>query len=305
MVIGDLVLWDGPLGKTVGGTHTDLFEKVSLAPHTSKTHFSRSMRATGVKYQELSVIGGFKAETKSMVADKEFHNWWKWDSIGAACRPKCGGCRCGNCQPGGKEMILSKGGELVIIKKDLGYKRPKTGSEDCKWLCDMQQSQCQQIMSDLPSEQITPAKPFQYTSVDLFGPYEVKDEVKKKARLKVWGRVFCRMASRALHSDVVSDQSSEGFLLAYKRFTVLRGHPKKMWSDAGKNFVGARRALKELYAFLKKLETSKVENEASKHGTEWSWKLHPADSPHRNGAAEAAVRRVKRALHNLYDASLF
>ncbi|XP_077453384.1 uncharacterized protein LOC144071828 isoform X1 [Stigmatopora argus] len=30
-----------------------------------------------------------------------------------------------------------------------------------------------------------------------------------------------------------------------------------------------------------------------------NWKLHPADSPHRNGAAEAAVRAVKRALHNL------
>lgn len=42
-----------------------------------------------------------------------------------------------------------------------------------------------------------------------------------------------------------------------------------------------------------------LENEASKHGTEWSWKTHPADSLHRNGAAEAAVRTVKQALHNL------
>ncbi|XP_077467834.1 uncharacterized protein LOC144083693 [Stigmatopora argus] len=34
-VIGDLVLWDGPLGKTVGGTHPDLFEEESVAARTS------------------------------------------------------------------------------------------------------------------------------------------------------------------------------------------------------------------------------------------------------------------------------
>lgn len=28
------------------------------------------------------------------------------------------------------------------------------------------------------------------------------------------------------------------------------------------------------------------------------WKIHPADSPHRNGAAEAAVRIVKRVLQS-------
>jgi len=47
------------------------------------------------------------------------------------------------------------------------------------------------------------------------------------------------------------------------------------------------------------LSKSELENEDSKHGTEWSWKIHSGDSPHRNGAAEAAVRAVKRALHNL------
>ena len=92
-------------------------------------------------------------------------------------------------------------------------------------------------MSDLPPERITPARPFEYTTVDLFGPYEVKDEVRKRVRLK--------------------------------RFTALRGHPKKLWSDPGKNFVGARPALIELYLFLDQLEKSELENEASKHGTEW------------------------------------
>ncbi len=91
----------------------------------------------------------------------------------------------------------------------------------------------------------------------------------------------------------MSDQSTEGFLLSYKRFTALRGHPKKVWSDPGSNFVGAKSALKDLYEFLERVKKPKLEEEAVKHGTEWFWKVHPANSPHRNGAAEAAVRVVK------------
>lgn len=31
----------------------------------------------------------------------------------------------------------------------------------------------------------------------------------------------------------------------------------------------------------------------------WAWNFHPADAPHRNGAAEAAVKLIKRALTSL------
>lgn len=39
--VGDLVLWDGPLGKTVSGAHQDLFEEVEVTTWRSKTHFAR------------------------------------------------------------------------------------------------------------------------------------------------------------------------------------------------------------------------------------------------------------------------
>ena len=57
--------------------------------------------------------------TVTAAANREFLEWWRWDSIGAACEPKCGGCRCGNCQPGGKEMTLAEERELEIIKEGL------------------------------------------------------------------------------------------------------------------------------------------------------------------------------------------
>lgn len=43
---GDLVLWDGPLGKTIGGTHPDPFESVDLILHQFETHFARTMRTS-------------------------------------------------------------------------------------------------------------------------------------------------------------------------------------------------------------------------------------------------------------------
>lgn len=51
---GDLVLWDGPLGKTVGSTHPDLFEVVDLALQ-SETPFARSMRTSSRVYKEVLV----------------------------------------------------------------------------------------------------------------------------------------------------------------------------------------------------------------------------------------------------------
>ncbi|KAK7944841.1 hypothetical protein WMY93_000569 [Mugilogobius chulae] len=158
---------------------------------------------------------------------------------------------------------------------------------------------CRQIMGDLPEERSSPAAPFQFTSVDLFGPYHVKDDVKKRVTMKVWGVVFCCMSSRAIHVELASALSTESFLLAYQRFAAVRGHPQKIWSDPGTNFIGAKPILKDMYSFLREQDKASLEEYATRNGTHWTWKIHPADSPHRNGAAEAAVRVTKRALLSL------
>lgn len=162
---------------------------------------------------------------------------------------------------------------------------------------------CRQVMSDLPRERTSRANPFEHTTLDLFGPFEVKDAVKQRVKKKVWGVMYCCMASRAVHADLVDDQSSESFLQAYSRFTALRGHPKRLWSDRGTNFVGAKPALKQLHKHLDCIQKASVEDVAARNGTEWQWNFHPADSPHRNGAAEAAVKLIKRALDTLSGTS--
>ncbi|CAI5671305.1 unnamed protein product [Oreochromis niloticus] len=158
---------------------------------------------------------------------------------------------------------------------------------------------CKQVMGDLPEERSNPAAPFEFTAVDLFGPYHVRDDVKRRVTMKVWGVVFCCMASRAIHVELASTLSTESFLLAYQRFTSVRGHPRKIWSDPGTNFVGAKPVLEEMYAYLRQQNKESLEEYSAKNETTWAWKILPADSPHRNGAAEAAVRVTKRALHTL------
>lgn len=118
--VGDLVLWDGPLGKTVAGTHPELFEEIAFSAHMSRTHFARSMRTAAEKYEELTCINPIHPPSQqasltiqhqqfiSAATTRDFLEWWRWDSIGAACEPRCGGCRCGNCLPGGKEMTLAE-----------------------------------------------------------------------------------------------------------------------------------------------------------------------------------------------------
>ena len=142
--VGDLILWDGPLGTTVGGCHPELCEELSMSANMSRTHFARSMRAAALKYEELTDsvpeelspnkhVAAKVQESRTSSTNRDFLDWWKWDSIGAACEPKCGGCRCGNCQPGGKEITLAEERELEVVKEGLTYVTGDRHSKDPHW----------------------------------------------------------------------------------------------------------------------------------------------------------------------------
>ena len=53
-----------------------------------------------------------------------------------------------------------------------------------------------------------------------------------------------------LHLERALDLSTETFLAALLRFANRRGCPKHIYSDHGRNFVGAARELKEVYEVL-------------------------------------------------------
>ena len=109
--VGDLVLWDGPLGKTIGGTHPDLFEEVNLQAHTSKTHFTRSMRVAAVKYTELICKDPVfcqspdypSTQSNTATSSRDFLKWWKGKALEPLVSRDVEDVIAGIANPGGKK----------------------------------------------------------------------------------------------------------------------------------------------------------------------------------------------------------
>ena len=93
-----------------------------------------------------------------------------------------------------------------------------------------------QTMGELPEGRLKPSPPFYNTSVDLFGPMYVKDVVKKRTQLKVYGVLFNCLASRAIYRDMAEGYDKNSFLKVFRRFVALRGFPKTVYSEEGYNW---------------------------------------------------------------------
>lgn len=150
----------------------------------------------------------------------------------------------------------------------------------------------EQLMGQLPSERVTPAKPFHHVGLDFCGPFFIKYPVRSKALTKAYICVFICFVTRACHLEVVGDLSTESFLASFRRFTSRRGRCAHVYSDNGTNFIGAKGELIELQKFL---DSEYHRNEVLKFCTENSIQWHniPPRSPHFGGLWEAAVKIAK------------
>ena len=114
-----------------------------------------------------------------------------------------------------------------------------------------------QMMGQLPSERVTQHFPFEITGVDYAGPLTVKKgHTRKPVLVKAYLAIFVCFSTKAVHVEVVEDLSTEDFLSALKRFVARRGLPSQIHSDNGRNFVGAKNDLHELYQFLQSSRTN-------------------------------------------------
>ena len=113
-----------------------------------------------------------------------------------------------------------------------------------------------QIMSDLPAERLQFSLPFTYTGVDFAGPFNLRVSHLRNAKIfKGYAVVFVCFCTKAVHLETCSDLSTDAFLAAFTRFTGRRGLPKTLFSDNGRNFLGASsKLLNEHNKFLKTTE---------------------------------------------------
>jgi hypothetical protein len=149
----------------------------------------------------------------------------------------------------------------------------------------------QQVMGQLPEERTKPAPAWSYVSLDLFGPYLIRGEVNKRTRGRGYGLIINCLLMRAVHLDVVSDYSTDSFLLALRRFISLRGSPMKVYSDRGSQLRAADKELKEIIALL---DEAAIADFSASHSIEWEFSSPGA--PWQNGCSESLIKSVKKSL---------
>lgn len=150
-------------------------------------------------------------------------------------------------------------------------------------------------MGDLPSARVTIAQPFEKTGVDYAGPFMIK-QGRSKAPIKAYVCLFVCMCTKAIHMELVSSMTTDGFLGALQRFVARRGNVSDIYSDNGSNFIGARRELQEFLHLLKsQILEEKVTSFCQPRGT--NWHFMPPRAPHQGGLWEAGVKAMKTHLY--------
>ena len=143
-----------------------------------------------------------------------------------------------------------------------------------------------QQMAPLPKDRVEAGAPFEVTGADLFGPYELL--CGRRVAAKRWVVIFTCLKVRAVHFEIVETISAPSLLNAIIRFRSRFPGVRKLWSDAGTNFVGAEKLLE------KALITAKERGEQNPLPIEWQ--RVPPHAPHRAGVWERLVKSAKRIL---------
>ncbi|XP_060756589.1 uncharacterized protein LOC132867628 [Neoarius graeffei] len=146
----------------------------------------------------------------------------------------------------------------------------------------------QQVTAPLPRDRVTESPPFEVTGVDFAGPLYVKCSGQPK---KAYIALFTCAVTRAVHLELVSDQTTENFLLALRRFIARRGLCKVIYSDNAKTFKRADQDLKELWRSFRKSELTDFFTDKG-----ITWKFIVERAAWWGGFWERLVRSVKTCL---------
>ena len=91
--VGHLLLMKNRFGELIAGSHPTLKETTrKLVKHATILYTKGSFE----QFQDI-------------------------ESLGVACSPKCGGCRCGKCQTGGKDMTIVEEKEYELIRQGISF----------------------------------------------------------------------------------------------------------------------------------------------------------------------------------------
>ncbi|XP_059046900.1 uncharacterized protein LOC131842377 [Achroia grisella] len=152
-------------------------------------------------------------------------------------------------------------------------------------------------MSDhKPCRVLETLKPFMHTGTDYAGPFKITITRGRGIRsTKAYICLFVCLTTRAVHIELAGDLSTASFMSALKRFLSRRGPVAHIYSDNGTNYIGAKRTLSELHAFL----SSKHFNTEFAHvlsENRLTWFLNTPAASHFGGNWETNIKSLKTHL---------
>lgn len=146
----------------------------------------------------------------------------------------------------------------------------------------------------LPEARVVEAPPFEVTGLDFAGPLYVKGKGNEKAYIAL----FTCAVTRAIHMELVTDMSTEKFLLAFRRFISRRGICRQIYSDNARTF---KRADHELSTLLEAVKSDVFQNYLGHRRIEWRYIVERA--AWWGGFWERLVRSVKYTLKKILGKS--
>ena len=112
----------------------------------------------------------------------------------------------------------------------------------------------------LPRTRVGSARPFAVTGVDFTGTLYTKEPLREH---KAYICLFTCASTRAIHLEIVTDLSTETFLLAFRRFAGRRSLPSVMLSDNASTYLAAAEELKMLF------ESDHIKEALGRQGVDW------------------------------------
>ncbi|XP_018329856.1 uncharacterized protein LOC108740144 [Agrilus planipennis] len=161
------------------------------------------------------------------------------------------------------------------------------------------------VMGNLPEVRTQVVRPFTNVGIDYCGPFFIKEKKNRnRNKGKVYVAVFICLSIKAIHLEIVSDLTTEGFIAALKRFIARRGLCESIHSDNATNFVGVNKELKQMLALIMSQEhNNKIQRYLSNQGI--TRRFSPPYVPHFGGILEGAVKSFEHHLRRVAGNTLF
>ena len=179
--------------------------------------------------------------------------------------------------------------KYFILGASTALKRIRRDCHTCRFLAA---KPLETEIGPLPLSRVVPTFPYSHIQVDIFGPYAVYDQVKRRTTRKVWALLVLCQFSRAIQCYALQDYSADAVALALTQHNAHHGAFTSFWSDCGSQLTATGRIV------LQDEENTKLDctSQLVRAFPEVNWQHGPPASPWCQGGAEVMIREVKKSM---------